>query len=59
MATNMEMQVEYRTRLYFLLKLKRDNVGTVVKGLDELINMTEAAMQEEDVAYVEKKISQL
>jgi len=61
MATNMEMIVEQRTRLFFLLKLKKVNnaKGIAVEGLEELIIQTEAVMQEEDVAYVEKMVARL
>jgi hypothetical protein len=34
-------------------------VGKDVDGLDDLIIKTEATMEEEDVAWVEKKIAQL
>jgi hypothetical protein len=57
MATSIEVQVEQKRRLYQLLKLKKDNEGYEVKGLNELINATKAEMQQEDVAWVEKMIS--
>ena len=61
MATNTEIQVEQRTRLYILLKLKKENeeAGVKVIGLDAQINMTMAVMNETDVAYVEKMVAKL
>ncbi|MCL2225971.1 MAG: hypothetical protein FWB96_13470 [Defluviitaleaceae bacterium] len=59
MATKTEMQVEQKRLLYKLLKLKKDNAKVNVIGLNELINQAEAEMDEEDVAWVEKKIAQL
>jgi hypothetical protein len=55
----MELQKSDRTHLYTLLKLKKLNKDINVKGLDEMINLAEATMPEEDVAYVEKKIAEL
>ncbi|MCL1821007.1 MAG: hypothetical protein FWG36_10190 [Oscillospiraceae bacterium] len=61
MPTNLEMRVMQKTALYELLKLKRDNEksGNKVDGLFDLINKTEATMEAEDVAWVEKKIAKL
>jgi len=59
MATNLEVVIEQKKRLYMLLKLKRDNKANEVFGLDELINATIAEMQQEDVAWVEKTIENL
>ena len=59
MPTNQELQVEQKKRLFQFLKLEKENKGTDVKGLDELIIATKAEMQQEDVAYVEKMVSQL
>jgi len=58
MATNLEVQVEQRRRLYQLLKLKKDNPGMEIKGLDEFIKQTRAEMQQEDVAWVEKMVAE-
>ena len=55
----MEMQKADKALLYNLLKLKKMNKGTDIKGLDAMINNTEATMHETDVAYVEKKIAEL
>ncbi|MCL1819343.1 MAG: hypothetical protein FWG36_01660 [Oscillospiraceae bacterium] len=61
MPSNMEMRVMQKTALFDLLKLKRDNkkAGINLEGLVELIIKTEATMEAEDVAYVEKKIAEL
>ena len=58
MATNLEVQVEQRRRLYQLLKLKKDNQGIMIDGLDEFIKQTRAEMQQEDVAWVEKMVAE-
>ena len=61
MATNTEIRIMQKSTLFDLLKLKRDNekLGISVEGLSELIIKAEATMEEEDVAWVEKKITQL
>jgi len=61
MATDTEIKIVQKTALFDLLKLKRDSEKSGIKfeTLDELIIKTEAVMEEEDVAYVEKKIAQL
>ena len=59
MATSLEIQVEQKKRLFQLLSLKKINANIVVKGLDELIIATKAEMQQEDVAWVEKMVSEL
>ncbi|MCL1821011.1 MAG: hypothetical protein FWG36_10210 [Oscillospiraceae bacterium] len=61
MPTNMEMSFMQKAALYKLLKLKRNNekAGIKVEGLLDLINETEATMEAEDVAWVEKKIAEL
>jgi len=58
MATNLEMQTWQRDKLYTLLKLKALNKGYEIIGLNDMIEHVETIMQEEDVAWVEKKISQ-
>ena len=58
MPTYNEMRREQKRQLYVLKKLRRDNKGEVI-GLDESINMVEAEMEAEDVAWVEKKLTQL
>ncbi|MDR2531597.1 MAG: hypothetical protein LBC82_02005 [Oscillospiraceae bacterium] len=61
MPSNLETRVMQKTNLFDLLILKKDNEkkGIHVDGLDKLIVKTEAIMEAEDVAYVEKKIAQL
>ena len=61
MPTNLEMRVMQKNTLFNLLKLKRDNEKQEINltGLRELIIATEAIMEEEDVAWVEKKIAEL
>ena len=61
MPSNIEMRSAQRTSLFDLLKLKRDMAkeGISFPGLEALIIKAEAAMEEEDVALVEKKIAQL
>ncbi|MCL1819938.1 MAG: hypothetical protein FWG36_04695 [Oscillospiraceae bacterium] len=61
MPTNLEMRVMQKTALFDLLELKRDNekAGVKVEGLLKLIIRTEATMEAEDVAWVEKKIAEL
>ena len=58
MATNLEMQTFQKDKLYALLALRALNQGYNIKGLDDMVNAMEAIMQEEDVAWVEKKIAQ-
>ncbi|MCL2387945.1 MAG: hypothetical protein FWC89_10425 [Defluviitaleaceae bacterium] len=55
----LEIQIEQKKRLFMLLKIKKSNEGYEVKALDDLILATEAEMQQEDVAWVEKKIDKL
>jgi len=61
MATNTEVRTAQKSELYDLLMLKKeiekDSAG--YKALIRLINKKEAAMEAEDVAYVEKKIAEL
>jgi len=62
MATNTETKTVQKTALYDLLKLRIDNKKSRIdleQGIDELINKMEATMDQEDVAYVEKKIAEL
>jgi hypothetical protein len=54
-----ELKKLTKDELFDLKKLERDNAGYDVKGLKDLIIKKEAGMDEEDVAYVEKKIAQL
>ena len=54
MATNSEIRTTLKSWYYDLLKTKKEN-----GSIDDLINKTEAIMEAEDVAYVEKKIAEL
>jgi len=58
MATNLEVQVEQKRRLYMLLTLKRENEGIRIKKIDDFIKATKAEMQQEDVAWVEKIVAE-
>ena len=63
MASGVEIRTTQKNALFDLLVLKKemenekDTVG--YKGLHKLIIRMEAAMEPEDVAYVEKKIAEL
>ena len=59
MPTNKELTAEQRRRLFMLLKLKKAKDADKAKLLDDLIVETEAEMDAEDVAYVEKKIAKI
>ena len=59
MATNQELRREQTERLFDLLKLKNDNPGLDIKGLDVLILRAKAPMDKEDVAWVEQAIGEL
>ncbi|MDR2559909.1 MAG: hypothetical protein LBC86_10290 [Oscillospiraceae bacterium] len=56
-----ELRKATKDELYDLLKLKIDNekANITVIGLNQLINKKQAGMEAEDVAYVEKIISEL
>jgi hypothetical protein len=57
--SNMDLRVSQKRQLYTLYKLKKQNAGIKVIGLDEEINETEAEMEQEDVALVKEKINEL
>jgi len=59
MSSNLEIQKEQRRKLYELLTLEKDYAGDLATGLKKLINASIAEMEAEDVAYVEKIISEL
>ena len=59
MADSLGIRFMLIDKLYDLLALKYHNKGIVVNRLEEQINATEAMMDEEDVAWVKKKITQL
>ena len=56
---NMDLRVSQKRQLYTLYKIKKQNPGTTIIGLDEEINKTEAEMEQEDVALVKEKINEL
>ena len=58
MPSNTEIRSAQKTLLFDLLMLKRD-LKTANSRLNEMIAKQEAGMEEEDVAWVEKKIAQL
>ena len=53
-----EMQVEQKRRLSMLLTIKAANKDIQIKELDNLILATKVEMQQEDVAWVEKMITE-
>jgi hypothetical protein len=57
--SNMELRVAQKDKLFTLYRLKKLNKGVTVKGLDGDIIETEAVMEQEDVALVKEKISEL
>jgi len=59
MATNLEVQVDQKKRLYMLLRLKKVYGANSAKEHEEMIISTKAEMQQEDVAWVEKNIAEL
>jgi len=59
MATNLEVVVAQRRHLMSLLKIKKYNVSNNVTGLEREILTAEAEMEQEDVAWVEKKVAEL
>jgi len=58
MPSNTEVRKTQKELLFDLLMLRRDAKLTIPR-LTEMIARQEAAMEEEDVAWVEKKIAQL
>jgi len=61
MASSIELRSAQKAELFDLLKLKARNEkeGKSIIGIDELIARKTAAMEAEDVAYVEKIIAGL
>ena len=63
MATSIEIRTTQKSALHDLLTLKmrmqNEKDGAGYKWLIELINKMETVMEEEDVAYVEKKVAEL
>jgi len=58
MASSIEIRTTQKAFLFDLLKAKIDS-NDAEKALNSLITKMEAIMEEEDVAYVEKKIAEL
>ncbi|MCL2696668.1 MAG: hypothetical protein FWE74_01150 [Oscillospiraceae bacterium] len=61
MAGSIELRSALKIELFDLLKLKalNDKEGNSISGIEELIARKTAAMEAEDVAYVEKIIADL
>jgi len=59
MATEKELRSIQTTQLFELLKIKKDNPSLNIIGLDVFIAKTISAMNQEDVAWVEKTIEEL
>jgi len=62
MASSIEIRTTQKTALFDLLTIKAEMMKEkkeTDKWLEKLIIKMEAGMEEEDVAYVEKKIAQL
>ena len=58
MATNLEVQINLKNKLFMLLTLKKDNPELDIVGLDRYIDATMAEMTQEDVAWVEKIVNE-
>jgi isocitrate lyase len=54
MASSIEVTERQKKHLCDLLRLKKDNSGIVINGLQRMIEDAVAAMSQEDVAWVEK-----
>jgi len=54
MALAIEVRERQKNYLFALLELKKDNAGSIVKGLQQKIKAAVAPMEQEDVAWVEK-----
>jgi len=62
MATNTEIRTMQKTTLFDYLRIEKSLAGTgssITKELKETIIRQKASMEQEDVAWVEKMISQL
>ena len=56
MPSVVELRSQQKRTLYALKELERDNADFEIKGLKQKIKAFEAEMEQEDVAYVEKKL---
>jgi hypothetical protein len=57
--TDMDLRVSQKDKLYTLYYLRKKNENVEINELDRCINETEAKMEQEDVALVKEKISEL
>jgi len=57
--TELEVRREQKRMLYTLKKLERDNKEVKINGLREAIIAQETEMDQEDIAFVEKKVADL
>ncbi|MCL2356168.1 MAG: hypothetical protein FWC70_03260 [Defluviitaleaceae bacterium] len=57
--TNLEIRVAQKDKLFTLHRLKKRNAGITIVGLDDDIVEMEAKMEQEDVALVKEKITEL
>jgi len=53
-----EMQVQQKQNLFKLMVLERENIGTTVKGLGQLIREAKSGMSKEDIAYVKELVDE-
>ena len=58
MPTGVEIRIQQKRTLYMLKELENQNEGNEVRGLKKLIKSIEAEMDQEDIAFVEKKIKE-
>jgi len=58
MPSNTELRAQQNNQLFQLLRLKIENEGITVKGLDILISQAKSVMIQEDVAWVEKMVAE-
>ena len=57
MGTSYEAQRDQKDKLYLLMKLSVLNAEESKKALDDEISRTKAIMPQEDVAHIEKEIT--
>ena len=56
MANMVEIRERHKFHLMSLLKLKKANEHTEIKGMDEELLVAVGMMEVEDVAYIEKLV---
>ncbi|MCL2035870.1 MAG: hypothetical protein FWG83_00590 [Oscillospiraceae bacterium] len=59
MADSAGIKLSTNSSLFRLLRIKQENAGITVKGLNKAIQETKAVMSQEEVAYVEKLVVEL